>query len=62
MHRWHLLRPFLIARECPTCGNWSSFHIDRFREDAVMLKTLEHGHPAGDQDDTDALRAAGLLG
>ena len=41
----HLLRPLLIGAECPTCGNWSTFHPDRVQRDfAVEYKSLEHGH------------------
>ena len=42
--RLHLLRPFLIGRECPTCGNWSTFHVDSAPAGNVVLKSLEHGH------------------
>ncbi len=27
--RWHLLRPFLVGRDCPVCKSWSTFHADR---------------------------------
>ena len=24
-YQWHLLRPFLVGRDCPICKNWSTF-------------------------------------
>jgi hypothetical protein len=59
----HLLRPFLIGRDCPTCRTWSTFHVDRVRKAAVILKSLEHGHVV--EETTPAastvLRQVGLL-
>ncbi|WP_160051522.1 hypothetical protein [Nocardiopsis sp. FR26] len=43
-HQLHLLRPFLIGQDCPTCRAWSTFHIDRVPKGRVLLKSLEHGH------------------
>ncbi|MEU6071065.1 restriction endonuclease [Streptomyces sp. NPDC047082] len=40
----HLLRPFLIGRDCPTCRTWSTFHADRAPKGSVVFKSLEHGH------------------
>ncbi|MFG3476090.1 hypothetical protein ACGF3K_12580 [Streptomyces sp. NPDC047980] len=40
----HLLRPFLIGRDCPICRSWSTFHADRVPRGAVVFKSLEHGH------------------
>ncbi|MFD5200475.1 hypothetical protein ACFWM7_10055 [Streptomyces sp. NPDC058375] len=44
----HLLRPFLIGRDCPTCRTWSTFHADRVPKTAVVFKSLEHGHTLED--------------
>ncbi|WP_406390132.1 hypothetical protein OG806_49725 [Streptomyces sp. NBC_00882] len=44
----HLLRPFLIGRDCPTCRTWSTFHTDRVPRTAVVFKSLEHGHTLED--------------
>ncbi|MFD3840246.1 restriction endonuclease [Streptomyces sp. NPDC058642] len=44
----HLLRPFLIGRDCPTCRTWSTFHADRVPKGAVVFKSLEHGHTLDD--------------
>ncbi|MFB7112689.1 hypothetical protein [Streptomyces sp. NPDC056291] len=44
----HLLRPFLIGRDCPTCRTWSTFHADRVPKTAVVFKSLEHGHTIED--------------
>ena len=60
-HRWHLLRPFLTGRECPRCGNWSTFHLDRSRNDSVAVKSMEHGHEVADELLTVPFRSAGLL-
>jgi hypothetical protein len=57
----HLLRPFLTGRDCPTCRNWSTFHIDRAPRGTVMLKSLEHGHTLDDASLVEPLRHVGLL-
>ncbi|MFF1962456.1 restriction endonuclease [Streptomyces sp. NPDC058232] len=43
-HALHLLRPFLVGQDCPTCRVWSTFHVDRVPKSGVLLKSLEHGH------------------
>lgn len=55
-HELHLLRPFLIGRDCPTCRLWSTFHTDRVPKDRAVLKSLEHGHVI--EDPSPALRAS----
>ncbi|MFC4469260.1 hypothetical protein ACFPH6_32905 [Streptomyces xiangluensis] len=55
-HELHLLRPFLIGRDCPTCRLWSTFHVDRALKGKVILKSLEHGHVV--EDALPALRAS----
>ncbi|MCT2589825.1 restriction endonuclease [Streptomyces sp. N2-109] len=62
-HRLHLLRPFLIGQDCPTCRAWSTFHVDRVPKGTVFLKCLEHGHVFKDPSPTvpTALAGAGLL-
>ena len=57
----HLLRPFLTGRDCPTCRNWSTFHIDRAPRGTVMLKSLEHGHTLSDASLAQPLHHVGLL-
>lgn len=52
----HLLRPFLIGRDCPTCRLWSTFHVDRAPRGRTVLKSLEHGHTL--DDDTVDLRTS----
>jgi hypothetical protein len=59
--RLHLLRPFLIGRDCPTCRNWSTFHVDRAPYGTVTLKSLEHGHTLADPSLAQPLRHGGLL-
>ncbi|WP_159329887.1 hypothetical protein [Streptomyces tendae] len=57
----HLLRPFLIGRDCPTCRTWSTFHADRAPKDAVIFKSLEHGHTLNDTS-PDTHRLLGQIG
>ncbi|MFC8381726.1 hypothetical protein [Nocardia sp. NPDC057272] len=59
--RLHLLRPYLIGRDCPVCRNWSTFHIDRAPQGAAVLKSLEHGHTTSDPTLGDVLLIVGLL-
>ncbi|MGV9303846.1 hypothetical protein ACWDLG_10785 [Nonomuraea sp. NPDC003727] len=59
-HQLHLLRPFLTGRICPTCRNWSTFHVDKVNNELV-LKSLEHGHCFADPTTTEPLRHVGLL-
>ncbi|WP_159847600.1 hypothetical protein [Nocardia sp. CY41] len=59
--RLHLLRPFLIGKDCPVCRNWSTFHVDRAPQGAVVLKSLEHGHTTVDSTLSDVLQIVGLL-
>jgi hypothetical protein len=58
--RWHLLRPFLIGRDCPRCKNWSTFHVD-WVDDKLVLKSLEHGHIVDGEDQAEDLRQVGVL-
>jgi hypothetical protein len=60
-YRWHLLRPFLIGRNCPVCKNWSTFHVDRDGQGPPVIKSLEHGHVQKDDSITEPLRHVGLL-
>ncbi|MES9523778.1 hypothetical protein [Streptomyces capoamus] len=57
----HLLRPFLIGRDCPTCRTWSTFHADRVPKAAVVFKSLEHGHTLEDTS-PDTRRLLGQIG
>ncbi|MDH6521851.1 hypothetical protein M2163_001156 [Streptomyces sp. SAI-135] len=57
----HLLRPFLIGRDCPTCRTWSTFHVDRVPKTAVVFKSLEHGHTLEDTS-PDTRRLLGQIG
>ncbi|MDF2272083.1 hypothetical protein P2Q00_42740 [Streptomyces coacervatus] len=57
----HLLRPFLIGRDCPTCRTWSTFHADRVPKGAVVFKSLEHGHTCDDTS-TDTRSLLGQIG
>ncbi len=57
-----LLRPFLHATPCPTCGLLSTFRLERFDSDgAPELKSLEHGHVVSRPGDLAALQAVGLI-
>ncbi|MGC5332857.1 hypothetical protein [Micromonospora sp. DT62] len=60
--RLHLLRPFLLWKNCPACTQWSTFHVDLApRENDVVLKSLEHGHTMNDESIREPLRQVGLL-
>lgn len=56
-----LLRPFLLGRTCPECGQWSSFHPDKVTGDKVLVESLEHSHQVLENGMMDGLRASGLL-
>jgi hypothetical protein len=58
--RWHLLRPFLVGRDCPVCKNWSTFHADR-EKGVLVIKSLEHGHIDDGTSLTEPLRHVDLL-
>ena len=60
----HLLRPLMIGSDCPVCGHWSTFLVDRYRSDigVVEYKSLEHGHPLdGPEASASHLAHVGLL-
>jgi hypothetical protein len=57
---WHLLRPFLVGRDCPVCKNWSTFHADR-EKGTLVIKSLEHGHIDDGSSLAEPLRRVGLL-
>jgi hypothetical protein len=59
----HLLRPYLTRQECPECGNWSIFCLDRYdkKANAVNLYSMEHGHVVVDKDLVEAFRFVGLI-
>jgi hypothetical protein len=44
-YQWHLLRPFLVGRDCPVCKNRSTFHVD-WAERALAIKSLDNEHIA----------------
>jgi hypothetical protein len=58
--KWHLLRPFLIGRDCPVCKNWSTFHVD-CEKGTLVIKSLEHGHIADGSSVAEPLCNVGLL-
>ena len=59
----HLLRPFLIRRECPVCGSWATFYLDTYQSDrrSINMKSMEHGHIFEDDTQLDAFRYVGIL-
>jgi hypothetical protein len=59
-YQWHLLRPFLVGRDCPVCKNWSTFHVDR-AERVLVIKSLENGHIAEGDWLSQSLSHVGLL-
>jgi hypothetical protein len=60
-YRWHVLRPFLVGRDCPVCKNWSTFHADRDDQGSLVIKSLEHGHVGAGDFLAEPLRHVGLL-
>jgi hypothetical protein len=60
---WHLLRPYLVGQECPECGHWSIFHLERYdrASDSPVLKSLEHSHAVFRPDLLAAFRHVGVL-
>lgn len=56
----HLLRPFVVAEECPTCRMLSTFHVDRVSGGVATLKSFEHGHLSDSALVVPALAAVGL--
>ncbi|QWZ07719.1 hypothetical protein KRR39_20365 [Nocardioides panacis] len=57
----HLLRPYLIGRDCPRCNTWSTFHPDRTSDGVLSIKSLEHGHPLDAPDLAYALGTVGFI-
>lgn len=58
----HLLRPFLAGMNCDHCGAFSIFHIDRFLDGRLTMKSMEHGHQIDAPDHVQAAaRRTGLL-
>lgn len=58
--QWHLLRPFLIGRDCPTCKTWLTFHVD-LDHGKLVIKSLEHGQTDDGQWLAEALQHVSLL-
>jgi hypothetical protein len=56
----HLLRPFVIASDCPRCRTLSTFHVDRVVDGVATLKSFEHGHLDEAPHLAPALSAVGL--
>jgi len=59
----HLVRPFLHRVQCPACGSWATFVVDRFHVDTstTSLRALEHRHSITRDDLEGPLRVVGLL-
>lgn len=57
----HLLRPFLVGRDCPHCNTWSTFHADRTTKGVLAIKSLEHGHALDAPELVPSLQAVGLM-
>lgn len=59
----HLIRPFLTRRECPTCGRWEIYFLDRFdvKRGVCTLKSMEKGHTIEDGGITAVFRHVYLL-
>ena len=59
----HLIRPFLTRRECPVCGRWEIYFLDRYngKEGTCTLKSMEKGHTIDDNLIADVFRLVSLL-
>lgn len=57
----HLLRPFVVAQDCPKCRDHSTFHVDRVSGGVATLKSFEHGHLSESTGMLPALTAVGLF-
>jgi len=57
----HLLRPFVVAKDCPRCRTLSTFHVDHVGHGVATLKSFEHGHLSESPELLPALTAVGLL-
>jgi hypothetical protein len=59
----HGASPFLLFDDCPTCGQASTFALDRYRlpEGIPDLRALEHGHTVERPDLADELRSVGMV-
>jgi len=59
----HLMRPFLVRQECETCGNWSTFYLDKYLRDegACQLLSMEHNHTMKNSDIVPAFHSIGML-
>ena len=60
-YQWHLLRPFLVGRDCPICKNWSTFHVDRDDQGALVIKSLDTDTSTNADSLAEPLRHVGLL-
>jgi len=66
MHRrgdLHLVRPFLIRQECPTCKTWELFYLDTYsvQADTCTLKSMTTSHTLTDSHISDVFRHVGML-
>ncbi len=57
---WHLLRPYLVVRDCPQCRTLSTFHVDAVKSGEVRFKSLENGHTILDSRDLETLTSVGI--
>lgn len=58
---WHLLRPYLVVRDCPQCRTISTFHVDAVtKAGEVRLKSLENGHTLLENREFEALARVGM--
>lgn len=59
----HLVRPFITRRECPVCGRWEIYFLDRYngKRGICTLKSMEKGHTVDDYLIADVFRLASLL-
>ena len=59
----HLMRPYLVRRECPTCNRLEIYYPDIYRakEDSCELKSMTTGHTLVDNQISTVFRHVGML-
>jgi hypothetical protein len=58
-----LLRPLLNFLECPECGRWSVFYLDKYKKSdkTCLLKSMENGHTTDGSILIPAFQRVGLI-
>lgn len=57
----HLLRPYMVRKECKVCGRWEIFYLDSFKKNVCTLKSMEKGHTFEDREIASVFRFVNML-